>query len=182
MNLVVYDVRHIDDLVALVTQMFSDISNKRIEPIRYGNVRPFQHYMGRFIVYRRKTSDIMQITWETPSLFSYPRNGIFTFLRRLVESPGEHGIVYYMRRRGLAYSAIINAIKADSFYLLTLYITLTDKGLKKTSDIIETVYEYLSMIKNMDRDEYNRHWENYIKIALLTFEYLMDIPPSRYTM
>ena len=181
MTLAVYDLQTIDQLRTLVYQTFSTVLNKEVKPIRYGNIMPFQNHKSRIVIYQHKPA-LLQIIWETPSLFKYTNNGMAGFIRRLLQSPSEFSLFNYLKRQGLSYAIKCRVQKTESFYLFYLHLKLTELGLKSVSMVIKAVYDYVRTLKSMDQSDYYRHWENHIKLATVAFEYLMDTSPIDYVM
>jgi len=174
MNLVVYDAKRTSSLINLVTYYFSLLPRSKPYPIPHETlISPFDNYAGKIIQYKCSScSKYLNMFWEMPKLDTNPRYAISDFISRYVGCTGRGSIIGYLQSLNLAIGIDAEfSLKSDSFYIYELNIRLTDKGFKKISYVIKTVFQSLSTFMRISENHFNKLWEDFIGVADIKFHF-----------
>lgn len=151
MNLVLYSNQALDDLEKLATANFSAVANKDLGPVAREQYPPAFTPTEMSKLYRFKTlkkTKELTVRFPLPSHQSQFRTNPLSILSWLMGHESEGSILQNLIQRGLAlelYSYPLNISDYFSFFIVG--ITLTPKGFEEYESVIETVFEYLAMLR-----------------------------------
>lgn len=184
MNLAVYGRENISVLHDMVSSSFSDINDTGAAPKSYSTVAFPDSYVGRVVLYRPQAdTNTLTFYWETLSLNKYHRNAVSGFITRFLGHEGEGSVMSYLQTRGLASAVLADAVvNADSFFLFSLQITLTDAGLANVSDVIQIVFQFTHLLENMTESEFQTEWDDYVSVSEVVFDYAEKLSPNDYAV
>lgn len=72
-------------------------------------------------------------------------------------------------------------VDTDTYTLMVVSVTLTDSGLRSISDIIGTVFQYVSVISSASSDTLKQKWDDYVSVKSLNFKYAPKYDPDTFT-
>ena len=91
----------------------------------------------------------LSVTWSIPDLREHYKSSPTTYLCRLIRHEGEGSLFAELKSRSL-----INCIDASrvsgarGFNFLTISVDLTEDGIKKISDILMAIFQYLALLQS----------------------------------
>ena len=179
-----YSRESISTLFEWVKESFSDVSDTDGSAATYSVSAFPPEYSGKLIHYQPEASThLLTIFWPTPSLQDHPRNPVAKFLTRYLGHEGEGSILYYLRQEGLAITISSGVeVAADSFYIFSLQVTLTDAGREKVGDVIQVVFHYAYLLANLTEAEFDVRWGDSLNVSEVNFDYAENQYPNDYAV
>lgn len=183
MNLVVYGRENSSTLWSWVDRYFSPISDRDGSPATYTQVPFPPEYTGKIVHYQPEAStNTLTVFWQTPSLQGYPRNAVAKFLSRYLEHKGQGSLLACLKESNYASDLTAGVeVPADSFYLFSVQLTLTDQGLGNVSKVISSVFQYAYLLANLSESDFNKMWQDFVDVKTVVFDYAEDKSPEEYT-
>ena len=179
MNLVIHSHQSADILLGYVEKFFSEIPNRNIQPLRNGMEEPFLHHMGRIVIGEMR-SNVMMALWQTPNLSTVP-NQIGAFITYLLNAETKGSLFQVLQIKGLIYQSKSKILhNLHNAHLFIIHISLTEVGLVEVTKIIEIIYDYLRMLRNMSVEEYETQWDNFVRIEEVNFDMMTGITRGDY--
>ena len=183
MNLAIYGSEDPSTLWDLVDTYFTSVSSTNGSPATYNETAFPPPFTGKLIHYLPEANiNTLTMIWQTPSLQNYPRNAVDTFLTRYLGHEGEGSLLSHLKARNFA-SELSSGIEvdADSFYLFSVQITLTEQGLGNVSDVVQAVFKYAYLLANMTEGQFEEMWCDYVEVNKVVFDYAEKKSPEEYT-
>ena len=179
MNLVVYSNKKIKTLLKNIKIMFSAIPNRKLHLTRnITNQPPFHQHKERLFLFKIKEFQFhMYIIWPTKSLRKYRSLQIDDLMRYHLENAGQGSLIRNLQNRVLATNirtAVERTYSYDFFYLI---IELTEEGVVKSGDVIKTVFDFISVLKNMKKTLCKTYWRNYLSVKEVYKYYMLNTYP-----
>lgn len=167
-----------------VEKSFNDINNFREnENNIINNVSHLRKeaYSGHFFVESTKKEQLLIISFLLRPLFEYYRSKPLSVISNLLNEEGPGSLHYYLKKNGYINSFYAYLDDDDCsnelFFLFTIEIDLTDKGLKDYKIVINEVNRYLNLIKSYQKAP--EYYLNQLKtLCNLDFLYSDDEHPS----
>lgn len=149
MRLVIHGKDSLDQLEAWATELFSDISNKKVDPfICPPGELPLSGSELCTVVYARTIEmQTLTIEWPIEDQRKYYRTKPHVCLWYLLGYEGPGGIISLLRSNGWATSISTHATHEDEWGFFLVEIELTDVGLTKHREIVKLVFGYINLLK-----------------------------------
>lgn len=184
MNLVIYSNILIKQIKKLVTNIFDLVTNKNVVIINNYNVFkklpvtvnaiPIidKNYLKIYIQIPQELDSNINNTYKYQSL---------QYIYNLLSHEAHGTLLYYLKKQDLSNNTIVVLDDTDRYVIsIMLSIDLTDTGFNNLELIISMVYNYINLIKTQGITEWQ--YDEFRKIAQITFDYEPRISPSSYVM
>lgn len=181
MKLVVLGKEPLDELEALVVDLFSEVKNKDLPENRWDAAQPLEKPQLTTEIFAKPVmeSRSLEISFpyqdEEDMYETYPSR----YLSHMLGHEGPGSILAYLKDQGLANSLSAGAhTVCPGSAFLEIEISLTPEGLKRYRDVVKIVFQYIGMLK----DEPPLEWafEEMKNIAEVEFRFRQKSPASRF--
>lgn len=196
MKLVVLTNMSLDQMEKMVKEKFSAVKNKDVKRMIYDG-QPFAKQSakqstkknGKKIVCHNlieavpiQDENTLTIIWQLPNLQEHYQFKPFEVLAYYLGHESDGSISYFLKNYGLIDDLQVGKFGEDiSTTLISINISLTLKGLKNTTSVVDTIYKYINRIRNVMTDRANVVTYNELKIIdQNTFDYLVNVEPQEY--
>ncbi|KIW07432.1 uncharacterized protein PV09_02272 [Verruconis gallopava] len=182
MKLVVLGRESLNELEHWVEELFSDVKNKDLPQNRWDNVQPLtEQELGMQIfakpVFHMRTLDLY---------FPYPDEEMLydsqpgRYLSHLIGHEGPGSILAFIKGRGWAngLGAGVSPLCPGSAFF-SISIRLTEDGLKHYEEVVETVFQYISVLKDKPPQEWI--FEEMKQMSEVNFKFRQKSPASKTT-
>ena len=71
-------------------------------------------------------------------------------------------------------------VSTDTYTFVALDVTLTQNGLSHISEVIAAIIQYIKLLQNLNESEMKQHWNDFVKVATINFDYYTKISPDKY--
>lgn len=172
-------------------------------PLQYADV-PFQKNRGLcelYCIVPIKEKHSISITWQLPSILPYWKSRPTDYISHLLGHEGVGSILSYLRSHNIANSCTVGVgdtgiEKSSCHALFVATFTLSEYGITKWPLVVETIYQYISMLReyfhcddndNNDntntRDVYKKELPSYIyeelqMIQNMSYQYEDELSPD----
>ena len=180
MKLVVYARESLDELEQLVAPMFSGIKNTdRSNPVFEGT--PFDVNEGlRVDVAPVKDLSLVEMVWPIHSIRAFYCAKPDRYLSHLIGHEGKGSLLSLLKARGWANELSAGVSKdEEEWAVFSVTVEATKEGIDHVYGIVDTVYQYISMMK----DEGAMQWifDETRDIANMEFRFRNKETPINYT-
>ncbi|XP_018331415.1 insulin-degrading enzyme [Agrilus planipennis] len=180
MALAVLGKESLDDLEAIVLELFSNIQNKDIEAPRWSD-HPFSDEQLRTCTYMVPIKDIrnLSINFPTEDLNEYYKSSPEGYISHLIGHEGPGSLLSALKTKGWSNSLVAGSRPGGrglGFFGIT--VDLTEEGLQHTNDIIKLVFQYINMLKDVGPLEWIQ--EEQKDIAAMIFRFKDKESPRTY--
>jgi len=152
MKLVILSNKSINEIITLVTNKFSKIPNNEYKKNSI-NCLPFDINSKNslcaklFNIIPVYDSNILILNWQLPYINEYKYKPL-EYISTLLGHEGDGSIYYLLKTHGLCTYLRASIMEQDSsYYLFSVFLELTDSGIKYIPSIIDLIFSYLEMIK-----------------------------------
>jgi insulysin len=184
MCLVLLSNKKISDLEKLAKKYFSEIVNKDVKIDYQYDKLPFDtEYPINRTFFVKLINDINELSliWQLPNQTKNYKKKSISLLSSLLGDENNGSIAIKLKDEGLINSLMSGtADEEDNYNLFNITIELTNDGIKKIDYIIETIYDYISLLKSTTSDDFKRLAEEYQQIANIHFEYQEKFDPMNF--
>jgi len=157
MKLVILGRESIDDLEKWAREKFSAVKNKNVvlPPL---NGEPFPS--KQFVPVRYKVvpvKDLRKITiyWNLPEQYSLWKSKPSHLLGHLIGHEGPGSILSYLKQKGWVNTLVAGIFDQGSNYsFFGVEMGLTESGLLQTDQLVETVFQYIALLRQKGVDEW----------------------------
>lgn len=182
MKLVVLGREPLDVLEGWVSELFADVRNKDLAQNRWDNVSPFAEedksteIFAKPVMESRSVEIYFPYRDEEDMYESQPSR----YLSHLVGHEGPGSILSYIKEKGWA-----NGLSAGGMPIcpgsafFTISIRLTPEGLKHYHEVVEVVFEYISLMKESPPQQWI--FDEMKNMAEVDFKFKQKSPASRFT-
>ena len=153
MTLVIHSMDTLDVIEDQVLKMFSKIPNNNI-PRPIFIKAPFQGRAINKILRVVPMEDVhkMDLVWALPPLMDHYRTRVIEFLALLLGHEGKGSILSVLKRRHLAIEItggndMTGFTHNSTWTAAILSIKLTEAGLQRYEDVLEIIFQYISLLK-----------------------------------
>jgi secreted Zn-dependent insulinase-like peptidase len=178
MSLVVYSNQNLNEIESYVSKLFSEVENKNIGTISYHDaIQPFTEKELKSIRKIKTISKSRSVTLKfiLPSMRSKFRSNPTSILSFFLGHEGKGSLLSYLIREGLAMELGSYPMNIDNFFtIFGVDITLTEKGMNNTDQVIKSVFEYFYLLKKEGFSE--SHFKEIQTINNLSFEFRSKSP------
>lgn len=179
----IYSTLSLDEMQKKVEKSFNDFDNFRENNIINNNdvLLQKESYSGHFFVESTKKEQLLIISFLLRPLFQYYRSKPLSVISNLLNEEGPGSLHSYLKKNGYINSFYAYLDDDDCsnelFFLYTIEIDLTDKGLNDYKIVIFEVNKYLNLIKSYEKVP--EYYLNQLKtLSNLDFLYSDDEHPS----
>ncbi|OJJ43998.1 hypothetical protein ASPZODRAFT_18773 [Penicilliopsis zonata CBS 506.65] len=182
MKLVVLGRESLDELEAWVTELFSDVKNKDLPQNRWDGVEPFSAddlctQVFAKPVMETRSLDIYFPFLDEESLYEAQPS---RYISHLIGHEGPGSILAYIKAKGWANglsAGVMPVCPGSAFF--TISVRLTQEGLKKYREVAKAIFEYISMIKEQEPEQWT--YDEMKNLAEVDFRFKQKSPASRFT-
>lgn len=139
----------IPKLEKLVTKYFSSLENKNLEVEHFKDKTLIDAPLPRRVLIEPvKSIRQLRLSFPMPSYREYYKNKPGSVISQLLGDEGKGSVLSYLKKKGWATSlsaGLGSGTRDFSFYGLEM--TLTPEGVEHTNEIIQTIFQYIELIK-----------------------------------
>eukprot|EP00730_Choanoeca_flexa_P003348 TRINITY_DN11378_c1_g1_i2.p1 TRINITY_DN11378_c1_g1~~TRINITY_DN11378_c1_g1_i2.p1 ORF type:complete len:988 (+),score=278.10 TRINITY_DN11378_c1_g1_i2:32-2995(+) len=173
----------LDELSAMVTEAFSPVVNKKLEPIMIADHPYDKEQLPRML-------QVVPVKEQREVTLSFPikdeslnfKTQIGHYLAHLIGHEGAGSLLSYLKAQDLASG--LSAGDATGFPggygFFKITISLTTKGLDQLQDVIEAIFSYIAMLKAAGPKDYI--FEECKQLEQMDFQFLDKQQPYSTTM
>ncbi|KAK5120857.1 hypothetical protein LTR85_005924 [Meristemomyces frigidus] len=182
MKLVVLGKESLDELQSWVVELFSDVKNQDLPQLRWDNLPIYDVEEVGTQIFAKPVMDQrnLDIYFTYPDEEDLYESQPSRYISHLIGHEGPGSILAYLKAKGWA-----NGLSAGGHpvcpgsALFMLQVRLTEDGLKHYQEIVQIVFQYITMLK----EEPPHEWivDEMIKLAEVEFKFRQKIPASRTT-
>ena len=182
MKLVVVGREPLDTLESWVSELFSPVVDKDLPQNRWDDVQPFNpEDMGREIfikpVMDTRSIDIFFVYQDELEMYeTHPSR----YISHLIGHEGPGSILAYIKAKGWATelsAGAMNVCPGSAFFNVS--IRLTEDGLARYHDVVKTVFQYISLIKENPPEKWI--FDEMKNLAEVEFRFKQKSPATRFT-
>ncbi|KAF2140293.1 uncharacterized protein K452DRAFT_230558 [Aplosporella prunicola CBS 121167] len=182
MKLVVLGRESLDELESWVIELFSEVKNKDLPRNRWDHVQPFTENEVLSQVFAKPVFEMRNLDLYFPyrdeeELYeSQPGR----YLSHLIGHEGPGSIMAYVKAKGWANglgAGPIPLCPGSAFF--TISIRLTEDGLKNYKEVVKTVFQYISMLKEHEPIEWI--FDEQKRMSEVDFRFKQKSPASSTT-
>ncbi|CAG9763189.1 unnamed protein product [Ceutorhynchus assimilis] len=156
MTLAVQARMSLEQLEQYVVRMFSNVPNNQLPGDNYGDKDVFNTAAFNRLYHVVPIKDLykVDITWALPSLLNKYKSKSQHFLSHLLGDEGKGSLLSYLKKKLWVISSSSgnseSGIEHNSLYtLFTINLNLTAEGFKHLNQVIEVVFSYIKMLKQI---------------------------------
>jgi len=191
MNLVVYTKLPINKIKKIIKNIFSNVTNKNVVIEKNFNIFKKLPITVKAIPIADK--DYLKIYIQLPqniddndSATDPLEDNIYKFqslqyIYKLLAHEARGTLLYYLKKMDLSNETIVTYDDNDRYLTAVMFsIDLTEHGFKNIELIISMIYNYINLIKTQGITKWQ--YDEYRKIAKMTFDYEPRTSPSNYVV
>lgn len=150
MKLVVLGKEPLDQLESWVADLFADVRNKDLPRNRWNGVQPYSEKEVLTQVFAKpvmetRLLDIYFLYQDEEYMYTTQPN---RYLSHLIGHEGPGSILAYIKAKGWANGLSAGAMDVcEGSAFFTISVRLTTDGLKEYQEVVKTVFQYISMMK-----------------------------------
>jgi len=139
----------LDETQALVTKLFKDVENKKIDPpIAKGTPWTEKYLMRQITWVPVKNKRQMVMKWHIPALKKVYKKKTGSVMSHLLGHEGEGSLFTLMRSKGWANSLSAWSEKSnEDWSMMNVALDLTEEGLKHTDELVQMTFQYIEKMK-----------------------------------
>jgi insulysin len=182
MKLVVLGREHLDELESWVSELFSEVKNKNLPENRWDGVQPLTKDEISTLIFAKPVmeSRSLEISFPFQDEEDMYETQPSRYLSHLIGHEGPGSILSYIKEKGWAQSLSAGASSVCSgSAFFEIAIRLTPEGLKNYQEVIKTVFQYISMMRENPPLEWM--FEEQKNMADVEFKFKQKSPASRFT-
>jgi insulysin len=182
MKLVVLGREHLDELESWVSELFSEVKNKNLPENRWDGVQPLTKDEISTLIFAKPVmeSRSLEISFPFQDEEDMYETQPSRYLSHLIGHEGPGSILSYIKEKGWAQSLSAGAspiCPGSAFF--EIGIRLTQEGLKNYQEVVKTVFQYISMMRENSPLEWM--FEEQKNMADVEFKFKQKSPASRFT-
>jgi nardilysin len=190
MCLCVQSKRSLDDLQALVVEKFSTVPSESGLPyvmettsFDFNRLVKPHFYEKIFYVKPKIAKKGLVMTWVLPQQISNNDCKPLNHVAKIFENSGEGGIASWLKEQNLTINFSMHSESEGvgfnhDFSIARLVMELTDHGLENIEIVLNAIFSYLLMLKEMPVEEHKRLFEQDQKSSEISFKYHQESSPS----
>lgn len=182
MKLVVLGRESLDELEGVVADLFSGVRNKDLPQNRWDGLQPFTEREALTQVFAKPVMDsrTLEINFPYQDEEDLYESQPSRYLSHLIGHEGPGSILAYIKSKGWANGLSAGAMPiCPGAALFTISIRLTEDGLKQYDEIVKVLFQYISLIRESQPQE----WivEEMKGMAEVDFRFKQKTPASSFT-
>uniref|UniRef100_A0A1A9ZU27 Insulin-degrading enzyme n=1 Tax=Glossina pallidipes TaxID=7398 RepID=A0A1A9ZU27_GLOPL len=151
MSLAVLGKESLNELEMMIIEKFSEIENKNVDVPKWPP-QPFdeERYGQKVFIVPVKDLRSLTICFTTDDLAEFYKSAPDGYLSHLLGHEGKGSILSELRRLGWCNGLLSghqNTLKGFGFF--EIYVDLTEEGLNHVDDIVNIIFQYLQMLREM---------------------------------
>lgn len=182
MKLSVLGRESLDQLEKWVREKFSDIRNNNVTRPKFGEDALLEDSLQRtYKVVPMRDVRQLQIGWPASATRPHYKSKPSSLLSHLLGHEGEGSLLSYLKQKGWVNS--LNAGEnqdASSFSVFGVTLDLSPEGMSHTDEIVQTVYQYIDLLKKATDDDWKLHFTESSEISSMGFRFKSTEHPSSY--
>ncbi|BDD58887.1 Insulinase (Peptidase M16) [Monascus purpureus] len=182
MKLAVLGRESLDELEQWVSELFSHVKNKDLPQNRWDGISPFLKEDMCTQVFAKPVMDTRSMDIYFPFLDeeylyeSHPSR----YVSHLLGHEGPGSILAYIKAKGWANGLSAGAMPVcPGAAFFTVSVRLTKEGLKQHREVAKVIFEYISMIKEREPEQWI--FDEMKNLAAVDFRFKQKTPASRFT-
>jgi nardilysin len=187
MTVAVMSTDPLDDMEEWTRDSFSAVPHNQTPPPNFGNIPPaFNHkeFHGLYRVVPVTDVNEIQLLWQLPCLFDKYRAKPMEYISWLLGHEGEGSVLHHLKKKNLATEILVGngqeGFEYNScFSLFNCTVVLTDKGHSRIEECLESVFQYLHMLRKGGPQE--RIFREIQTVELNNFTFKEEEDPDTYT-
>ena len=182
MKLVVLGKEPIDELEAWVVELFAEVPNKNLPPNRWDGVQPYSDKEVLTQVFAKPVMDtrMLDIYFQYQDEEHMYRTQPSRYIAHLIGHEGPGSILAYIKAKGWAHGLSAGAMEVCSgSAFFTISIRLTPDGLEKYQEVVKTVFQYISLLKETPPQKWIM--DEIMGMAEIDFRFKQKSPASSFT-
>ncbi|MBL7663671.1 MAG: insulinase family protein [Bacteriovoracaceae bacterium] len=168
MNLVIYSKESVSDIKKNVSKFFSDIPNKNNEVAKL----PWVEKQAPRLVEVKSISKIQRLVLDfkvdSHRMKFWPTKPL-QIIGHYLGHEGDGSLLSFFKKQNLAFSLSAGNYETSFENVFSLSMNLTDKGVEQIPFIVQTVFQYIDMLKKVGLEDYV--FEEIDKLARLDYIY-----------
>lgn len=183
MLLAIHSKKSLDEMQELVVKCFSSVKSVEDE-IKNQTTNLDEifkpEFFNKIIFLKPKTAKkSLIITWVLPSVQKHYKSSPLKYVASILDSDGEGGLSSYLKEikliTGLSFYASESGHSGNSQFCMPKFsINLTDLGINNIDKILEAVFSYLLMIKEVSIEEHLRYFEELKENQHIKFKFRQE--------
>ena len=175
MNVVMLSNKPLSELKKMAEKYFNPVEDKNVKRKYQFNSLPFdsKNKIDRFFKVKSvQDKNSLMLIWQLPNQSKDYSNKSLGILASLLGDENNNSILNKLRNEGLIISLQSGEYDAeDNYCLFSITMDLSNTGIKKIDYIIQIVYDYILMLKNLKDNEWDRISEELKAISQNNFDY-----------
>ncbi|WP_261857903.1 insulinase family protein [Photobacterium sanguinicancri] len=169
MGLVLLGPQSLDELEQYTTDFFSLIPSNGLPRPKIDIPLVTEKETARFIqIEPIKEVRKLTLSFTMPSVDAFYHKKPLSYIAHLLGNEGQGSLMSYLKKRGLINTlAAGGGVSGDNFREFTVGLNLTPKGLENIDEIVESVFQYIELIKTQGLNE----WRYNEKRSVLEFAF-----------
>lgn len=182
MKLVVLGKESLDELESWVAELFVDVKNKDLPPNRWPGVQPYSEKEVLTQVFAKPVMDsrLLDIYFLYQDEEDMYRTQPSRYISHLIGHEGPGSVLAYIKAKGWANGLSAGAMEVCSgSAFFTVSVRLTAEGLKEYQEVVKTVFQYISLIKETPPQQWIL--DEIKGMAEVDFRFKQKSPASSFT-
>ena len=175
MNLVLYSSIPLETQLTIAASLFSEIPNIEVWQT-YHQQKPLDNHTGRIVIFKTELPH-MVIVWQTTFIMKQSREKPEKLINYLLSHVGKGSLSNFLKRSGLATSITITSENLQDHFMYYFNVELTQRGARKTSEIVSVVFKYISKLRAMSPSQYRSYWIEHSKVLNINFDFFDEYVP-----
>jgi len=172
----------LDQLQDVTVSLFAPVLNKNRQiPTFPSDALDHQTYGKQYKIVPIKDSRTLTLLWQMPPMLLLYKKKPHHMLSHLIGHESRGSILSLLKKKGWA-NALASGLNQSttSFSIFGVSMDLSEEGLKHTDEIIEIVYQYLSLLNAASDDRWQSVYDEVRDIATMNFKFKSKETPSSY--
>jgi len=182
MKLCVLGREPLDTLAKWAESMFSAVPSSGIQRPQFDeHVFTNDQLANMYHIVPVKDLRQLKLLWPMPPLMQHYRSKPADIIAHLIGHEGAGSILSLLKSRGWAQSLNAGAHHSETCVaLFSVSMELTEEGMNHVEDIVQTVYQYISMIRGCDSETWRAVFTEVADVASMSFRFKSKEEPSDY--
>ncbi|KAM5441709.1 metalloprotease [Microsporum ferrugineum] len=182
MKLVVLGREPLDELEGWVAELFADVKNKDLPQNRWDDIEVFEKDNMLNMVFAKPVMDsrTLDIFFPYPDEDHLYESQPSRYISHLIGHEGPGSILAYIKSKGWATELSAGSMPiCPGSSLFNVSIRLTEDGLQHYQEVVKTVFQYISLIKERAPEQWI--FDETKNLSEVDFKFKQKSPASRFT-
>ncbi|KAK0161382.1 hypothetical protein PV327_009858 [Microctonus hyperodae] len=181
MALSVLGKENLDDLEAMVINMFAEVENKNVAAPEWPE-HPFNndHFGHKWFIVPIKDVRTLKMVFPLPDLRKYYRSSPAIYVTHLLGHEGNGSLLSALKNAGWSNSLVAGSRKAarGNCNFFNIIVDLTEDGIDHVDDIVTLTFQYINMLRSKGPIEWI--FDECKQISQMDFNFKEKSPPTSY--